>query len=336
MHWTVTPVTWSRHDQGGFRVGGDELSAMAPTDAPSALIPVEHFFENPEKAAGRISPDGTRLSYLAPENNRLNVWVRTLGKDDDVCVTHDHVRGITAYFWSRDSTRIIYLQDTGGDENFHVHAALVADPDAPSIDLTPFPGVRAQIVDVPHADPQHLLVALNKRDPSAFDVHRLDLATTEVELVAENPGNIGAWVTDVSGRLLAAITQTATGDSEVLVRDREDEEFRVLREFANEDDVNVFGFVPDGSALWVGTAEDSDLARLCTLDVHTAELTVVDHDDEADLTAPLLDDDTGALLGAIYLRDRVVFHPFDDSFARRVAPSVGPPRRAISPGSPAT
>jgi dipeptidyl aminopeptidase/acylaminoacyl peptidase len=284
-----------------------------------ALIPVEHFFENPEKAGGQISPDGTRLSYLAPENNRLNVWVRTIGQDDDVCVTHDHVRGIMSYFWSRDSTRILYVQDDGGDENFHVLAADVSRPNEAATDLTPFPDVRAMIVDVPHSDPDHLLVALNKREPSAFDVHRLTISTGELELVAENPGNIGDWITDVEGRLLAAVTQTPSGDSEVLVRSKEDEPFRVLREFANEDGANVYGFTPDGTALYLGTSEGADLARLCTLDVTTGALEVVDFDEEADLSGPLRDDETGELLGAVYVRDRLVFHPHDDEFAAQWA-----------------
>jgi hypothetical protein len=40
------------------------------TTGSPAPIPVEHFFENPERADGRISPDGTMLGYLAPEANR--------------------------------------------------------------------------------------------------------------------------------------------------------------------------------------------------------------------------------------------------------------------------
>jgi len=289
---------------------------MATQAGPAPIIPVEHFFENPEKAGGQISPDGMKLSYLAAENDRLNVWVRTIGQQDDVCVTHDHVRGISGYFWSRDSKRIIYMQDNGGDENFHVFGADIAAPDQPATDLTPFEGVRAQIVDVPVSDPDHLLVALNKREASAFDVYRLTIATGDLELLAENPGNIAQWVTDPQGRLLAAVTQTPTGDSGVLVRSSEGEEFRPLREFANEDAAAVFGFTPDGTALYVGTAEDADLARLCSLDLATNELTVVDADDEADLSGPILHPRTGKLLGAIYVRDRVVFHPLDDEFAK--------------------
>jgi hypothetical protein len=100
-------------------------------DASPPLIPLEDLFGNPERAGAQISPDGTMLGYLAPEAGRLNVWVRPLGAGDGdgTCVTHDHVRGISSWVWSRDSTRILYVQDQGGNEDFHLH---VADLDRPS------------------------------------------------------------------------------------------------------------------------------------------------------------------------------------------------------------
>ncbi|MGI8757778.1 MAG: S9 family peptidase [Acidimicrobiales bacterium] len=281
------------------------------------LIPVEHFFENPEKAGGKISPDGTRLSYLAPENDRLNVWVRTVGADDDVCVTHDHTRGIRGYFWSRDSTRILYVQDQGGNENFHVYAADLSRPHDLSVDLTPFEGVRTGIVDVPYHDPTHLLISMNQRDPQCFDVHRLDLVTGALELVAENPGNIAGWHTDPAGRLLAASAQTPEGDHEILVRASEDEELRPLTVYANEDEGSVYGFTPDGTALWVGSARGSDLTRLVRLDIATATETDVHSHPEVDLGGPVLRGRTGELLAVTYMLDRMEAAFFDDDFERK-------------------
>ncbi len=283
------------------------------------LIPLEHFFENPEKAAGKISPDGSRLSYLAPENGRLNVWVRTVGADDDVCVTHDHTRGIRSYFWSRDSKRILYTQDQGGNENFHVHAADLARPDQASVDLTPFEGVRAGIVDVPHHDPDHVLVSLNRRDPHCFDVHRLDLGSGELEMVAQNPGNVAGWHTDAAGRLLAASAQTPEGDTEILVRGGEDEDFRRLTVYANEDEGNVYGFTPDGASLWVGSARDSDLTRLVRLDLLTAEETIVYEHPEVDIGGPVLRDRTDELLAVVAMVDRLEVAFFDEEFERKWA-----------------
>ncbi|MBA3955384.1 MAG: S9 family peptidase [Acidimicrobiia bacterium] len=282
------------------------------------LIPLEHFFDNPEKAGAKISPDGTRLSYLAPEEGRLNVWVRGVAGDDDaVCVTHDHVRGIRGHSWSRDSKRILYAQDQGGNENFHLHAADLSRPGEASVDLTPFEGVRAGIVDVPYHDPAHVLVSMNRRDPQCFDVHRLELATGALELVAENPGNIAGWHTDHGGRLLAASAQTPAGDTEILVRDGEDDDFRSLTVYPNEDGGGVYGFTPDGTALWVGSARGTDLTRLVRLDLATGEETEVYAHSEVDLGGPILRSHTGELLAVITMVDRLEVVFFDDEFERK-------------------
>ena len=282
------------------------------------LIPLEHFFDNPEKAGAKISPDGTRLSWLAPEEGRLNVWVRDVaGGEEAVCVTHDHVRGIRGHFWSRDSKRILYAQDQGGNENFHLHAADLSRPEEISVDLTPFEGVRAGIVDVPHHDPAHVLVSMNRRDPQCFDVHRIELATGSIELVAENPGNIAGWHTDPAGQLLAASAQTPAGDTEILVRGDESQEFRSLAVYANEDGGSVYGFTPDGTALWVGSAQGSDLTRLVRLDLATGEETEVHAHAEVDLGGPVLRSRTGELLAVIYTVDRLEAVFFDDDFERK-------------------
>jgi len=91
------------------------LSAVA--FAQSALIPRGVLFGNPERSSPEISPDGTMLAYLAPDQGVLNVWVRTLGKTDDRVITNDRKRGIRNFIWQQDSTSILYGQqaDEGPD-----------------------------------------------------------------------------------------------------------------------------------------------------------------------------------------------------------------------------
>ncbi|MCI0527519.1 MAG: hypothetical protein L0Y56_08770, partial [Nitrospira sp.] len=91
------------------------------TTAPE-LIPREVLFGNPMKASPQISPDGRRMAYLAPVNNVLNVWIRTIGQEDDRAVTQDRDRGIRIYFWAHDNKHILYLQDVGGNENWRLYA----------------------------------------------------------------------------------------------------------------------------------------------------------------------------------------------------------------------
>jgi dipeptidyl aminopeptidase/acylaminoacyl peptidase len=281
--------------------------------SPAPLLPLEHFFDNPERAAARLSPDGQMISFLAPRDGVLNVWVRARAGGPDQPITDDRNRGVGSYFWSRDGRYVLFVQDSGGDENYHVYAV---DPRAPDRvrDLTPFPGIRAGIVAAPRATPRQILVSMNRRDPSVFDVYALTLASGRLVLVAENPGNVIGWTADRDGVVRAARAQTPAGDFAILVRDSAEGPFRQVAEFANEDGGYIAGFVPDGTALWVGSARDADLIRLVELDLGTATERVIDADDEADLAAPVVSDKTGELLAAAYLRDRLVVHSFDARF----------------------
>ena len=280
------------------------------------LIPLADFFDNPERALARVSPDGRWISYLAPDDGRLNAWVRARGEPDARPVTRDRDRGVRAYFWSRDSRLLLYPQDRGGDENAHLMAAEVGRPGSGDRDLTPWDGVRVGVVDLPRATPDRLLLTANRRDRSLFDVLRLDLRTGAVEAVAENPGHIVSWTADREGRVRAAFAQTPTGDGQVLVRDDEGGPFRVLAEYANEDGGAPYTFSPDGRELWVGSARGADRRRLVALDCASGAERVLDEDEEADLSGPVVSDRTGALLAAAYRRDRLVVHAFDPAFGR--------------------
>lgn len=282
------------------------------------VIPLQHFFDNPERAGAKLSPDGLRLSYLAPRDGVLNIWLRSRAGGDDRPLTNDRDRGIRSYFWSRDGRVILYVQDQGGNENYRVYAVDVS-ADRPPRDLTPFADTRASIIAAPRATPRELLVSLNLRDRQLFDVYRLTIATGRLRPVAENPGNIIGWLADREGRVRAARAQTPGGDFQLLARDTETDAFRVAADYANEDGGYAFAFTPDGSRIWVGSAVDSDRLRLVELDPATGVQTVVDGDDHADLSGPLISDLTGELLAAVYLRDRLVVNSFDDRFARDFA-----------------
>src|SRR4051812_11146373 len=122
------------------------LLLLSALSAEPALIPRDVLLGNPERLRPALSPDGTRLSWLQPdEKNVLQVWVRTVGQADDAPLTADKKRGIRAYRWAEDSKTVLYLQDTEGDENFHVFAVDLATRN--TRDLTPYQAVKAAIVD---------------------------------------------------------------------------------------------------------------------------------------------------------------------------------------------
>src|SRR5271157_93381 len=155
---------------------------------PSPLIPRDVLFGNPERADPQISPDGTQLGYLAPVNGVLNVWVRTIGKNDDRAITDDKYRGIRNFLWQYDNKHILYTQDLGGDENWRLYQTDIASNQ--TRDLTPFDKVRVDIVAYQWKSPGTILVQMNQRDPKVFDVHSIDLNSGKVELDTENPGDV--------------------------------------------------------------------------------------------------------------------------------------------------
>ena len=216
------------------------------------LIPLRHLFDNPERALARLSPDGRRLSWVAPRDGVMNVWVRDVAGGEAVPVTNDRDRGVRSYLWSRDSTRILFHRDAGGDENHHLLAVDSAGG-GPRARPDAVPGrARGLLIAAPRATPRHVLVSMNRRDPTLCDAYRLTLATGRAELVARNPGNIIGWVADREGRVRAARAQTPEGDFELLVRDERGRRVRVVAEYANEDGGHAFAFTPTGRRLLGG------------------------------------------------------------------------------------
>src|SRR6266571_7607983 len=144
------------------------------------LIPRDVLFGNPERTSPALSPDGKRLAWLAPDtNNVLQVLVKTVGKDDDKIITADKKRGIRQYLWAENNRTLIYLQDSDGDENFHVYGV---DLESGNVrDYSPFQGVRAAVMDANPDFPDELLLTLNVRERALFDVYRLNLRNGALE-----------------------------------------------------------------------------------------------------------------------------------------------------------
>ncbi|CAN5663305.1 S9 family peptidase [soil metagenome] len=294
-------------------------------------LSVDDLFAPPVRAAATISPDGTRIAYLAPWRNRLNVWVQALEGDlgDDPeprCVTSDETRSVLNYQWTDDPRWLLYTQDAGGDENWHIYRVDLDDPSAPAVDLTPFPG-RAYFEMLP-GRPGKALVGMNKRNPLLADAYELDIVTGELTLLAENPGQVAGWFASRNGDLFATST-TIDGDVELSTWDAQD---RALRRIALYDGADYtlsiwpMAVTPDGKGLWLGSNRDPDRTTLVRLDVATGEETEVDShptfsiDPRAGvfptLPSPLiLSQRTGDLLGVRYLGERQVIHALDAGFA---------------------
>jgi hypothetical protein len=217
------------------------------------LIPRRVLFGNPERVSPRISPDASTLAWIAPHEGVLNVWTAPMGPDGPDwaaarVVTDDTDRGIRIFHWAHDGRHLLYLQDTGGDENWRLH-----DVDLQTMqrrDLTPFENVHAQIIATEKKYPTDVLVGLNRDNPQLHDVYRLDLVTGELVKEVENPGFI-EWVADAELAVRCGIAMQPDGSMVVMVRDDVGQDWRPLLSIAAEDTLTSqpIAFSADGGSL---------------------------------------------------------------------------------------
>ncbi len=264
------------------------------------MIDRELFFGNPDKAGVTLSPDGKHVSYLAPLDGFLNVYVAPA--DDPAAataVTADKKRGIRRYFWSYSNQHIIYLQDDGGDENWAVHIVDITSKE--DRNLTPIgeiigpdgqpillPGGKkmrptAMIQEVSYKFPGEILIGLNNRDPQYHDLYRLNLQSGEMKLLQQNDRFAG-YLTDDDYNVRFAMQMTPDGGSEYFQLSGTGE-WKPFMRIPMEDMLTTapFGFDKSNQVLYLSDSRNRNTAALATLDLATGESKILYEDPRADI-----------------------------------------------------
>ncbi len=283
---------------------------------------IQDFFRNPPRGYFRLSDDGAWLAFMEPVSlndgpARLNIFIQPLRGSapagEPRRVTAETERDIAQFFLKGSST-LIYAKDFNGDENYHVLAVDAAS--GAVTDLTPFPGVRAGIVDDLEDDPEHMLISHNGRDPEVFDVYRVHVGSGALTLIAENPGNVISWLTDHEGRLrMAGASDGLT--SVLLYRDDDGQPFRPLITTDFRDEVSPLFFCFDGPCFYALSNRGRDCQALVTIDpARPDDETEVYSIDGHDLDGASYSRLRRVLTVASYQTDKPGRHFFDESSRR--------------------
>ncbi|HJZ83560.1 MAG TPA: S9 family peptidase [Polyangia bacterium] len=278
--------------------------------ARADLIPRKILFGNPEKAGPEISPDGKLLAYLAPEKGVLNVWIRTLGKDDDHVVTSDKKRGIRQYFWQPDSQHILYRQDQDGDENWHIYQTELATKI--TRDLTPFAGIQARVEYVDWEHPNEILVGINVRNPQLHDVYKVDLRTGALTMDTQNPGDVADFGVDNQMRVRMAQVATPDGGIEIRTREGAKAAWKTLVKWGPEESGDgALGFTPNDKSLLISTSVDANAARLVEIELASKRQKVIAEDKDYDAGVVMEHPKTHKLEAVSFNRDRLEWQAID-------------------------
>ncbi len=248
-------------------------------DALPELLPAHEFFANRDSnGLYTISPDGKKIAWIAVKGLGPALFVKSIGQDD--------VKAFKAmpigFKWAQDSRRLFYLKDDGGNENYHVLMVDSERPDAPPVDLTPHPGIRATIHKVVKPDPAHILVLHNQRDKALFDLYKINIDTREQTLVAQNPGDAIGVVTDDNGDVVGLMRQSGKR-TWLMAKQPDAESLREIIAWDSEETVQVVDVAPDRHSLYLLSNRNRDRVGLTRLDLKSRRETLFYEDPEVDI-----------------------------------------------------
>ncbi len=268
----------------------------------------------------RISPDGRWLAFAAPRDGVMNLW---LCPSDDLRaarpVTNDRKRGVSSLTWAFDSEHLLYAQDEGGDENFHLHSVSVAS--SAVRDLTPFPGARGLLHAVSRKHRHEVLITLNQRDRRFADIYRLNLNTAAMTLVQENPG-MAEFITDDDFKVRLAISPQPDGGLDVLRPSAAADWKPWLHIPASDAMTTQMMYVgSDGATLYALDSRNRNTAALVALDLLSDDPMprLIAEDARADISDLLRRVDTHVPLAYGVNVERREFHVLDESIRADVA-----------------
>jgi dipeptidyl aminopeptidase/acylaminoacyl peptidase len=305
---------------------------MAASLSHTHLIPRAALFGNPVRAQARLSPDGRYMSFLAPKDGVLNVWLAPFGQLDAAkAVTDDRKRGIRQHYWADDSRHILFLQDEGGDENWRIHSVDVES--GKQIDLTPLDKVHAQLVGLSPERPDIALIALNDRKPEYHDLYEINIASGERKLVERNDQEFAGYLEDLQLRPQLAVKTLADGGAEIYRHT--DKGWESLLKYGRDDSLTTRPVVVEeggGTALLLSSM-GRDKAALVRLDLSSGKQTVVGESDKADVSEVWLDPRTRKpqAFGVEYLTTQL--EPLAPAFAKdieQLKAALGPQFEVLS------
>jgi dipeptidyl aminopeptidase/acylaminoacyl peptidase len=270
-------------------------STQSGSTVPPPLIERAKLFGNPSRTGGQLSPDGRWISFLAPRDGVMNVWVAPVATPDRARpLTAEKLRPIRSTFWSPDSAQVMFINDAGGDENFLLYGVDVAT--GAQRNLTPFAKTRVYPINVSKAVRDRFLIGVNNRDPRWHDLYSVEPATGKLTLVFRNEG-YSDMVADEQLRLrLVAKPRADAGSDWHRVVDGKVEAKPIVG-FGLDDSqtTSPLDFTRDGRTLYWTDSRGRDRAAIMAQDVATGAMTPVGESAKADVSGGLFDPRTGRL-----------------------------------------
>jgi dipeptidyl aminopeptidase/acylaminoacyl peptidase len=279
-------------------------------ETPAPLLDMKTFFKNGEKSTFRISPDGNYFSYRADYKGKMNIFVQKATDTTAIRVTNDTLRSIGGYFWKGD--RIVYAQDIGGDENFQLFS-VKADGSGMKA-LTPFPGIRSDIIDALTEIPgkeKELIAGINKRVKEYFDPYLVNIETGALTLLFDNKKNYDSWMTDNTGAIRLA-SKTDGVNITWNYRSSDKDTFSTLITTSFKEQFSIGAFDKDNKNMYVLSNIGRDKVALVEYDpIAKKEVKEIYTNNDYDLSSIFYDRKKQVLAAVSWTGEKAEHHFFD-------------------------
>lgn len=271
-------------------------AAQAAAEVKAPLIERQKLFGNPSRSQGKVSPDGKWLSYLAPRDGVMNIYIAPISDPSAAKpLTAEKTRPIRSYFWAPDSASILFINDKGGDENFLLYGVNIVSGEQKS--LTPFEKTRVEVINISNQVKDRILIGINNRDAKWHDAYSLDLASGKLTLVLQNNGGYAGFLADEALNLRGAEKSRPDGGNDYFKITNGKVEEKPFASVGLEDSLTTSpaSFTVDGKTLYWIDSRGRDKAALIAEDVASGKTTVLGQSDKADIGGALTNPKTGKI-----------------------------------------
>lgn len=249
----------------------EELAKLSAYDKGDFKYKVADYFAKPKASAFQLSPDGKYMSYMEKdEDGKRHVYVKETDTGNVTRVIEEKEELIKGYGWI-NKERLIYVMDEGGNENYHIFAVNIDGSNEKA--LTPFEGVKAQIINSLKDQKDYIIISMNKNNPQVFEPYKLNVVTGDLEQLFENKdikNPIQGFDFDKDGELRAYSKLLDGIKNQLYYKDLETGEFNLLVTTDWDESFGISGFnyaSTNKNEAYVMTNLDSDKLRLVLYDL---------------------------------------------------------------------
>ncbi len=246
------------------------------------LIPRKVLFGNPDRISVSLSHDGKYISYLAPLQGVLNVWIAPVQDPlHAIAISRETKRRVMSYLWTYDNNTILYSVDEEGDENYRIYKYNIETKE--TILLTPKEKVKAGVLRISPTKPDTILIGLNDRDKRYFDIYTLDLKTAKKTLLFQNEKFLGFVVDNNLQLRFAALSSEDGGMEYYQLKDGKFEPF-IKTPFEDAKTTYLIGFDKTNDNLYLMDSRDRNTAALKMINLLSGKEKLLAEDKLADVS----------------------------------------------------